>query len=383
MKTIIPLGLVLSLCCVGCQNKDKSPQQDITLVPVTYPLLQKKTPLDQTYFGRVVSRKKSTLSFQIGGTIKTRCVHIGQNVKKGTVLFKMDDHDYAINDQAAQYLYRAAQAHFRSAQKDYKNSLSLYHNHFIAEPDLKRRHAQLLSAQGEWYKARAHSLIAHNQQSETMLTAPYDGTLVSLFVEAGQNVGPGTPVAVLSENDKVDMLIDVAQNDISLFTLNQRAHITIDYALNQSVACQGTISQIGTDVNPLSGTYPLVLHLSQCSRPPHLGMTGSVSFQKEQSEQNNNSTYFLVPSSSVSSDAKGAFVFVSNQGILHKKRVVLADHDKNNADLYLVQGKDLSSKQHLVFGPVFMLHENQRIKETFVMNNKTLDHSETIGTLAW
>ncbi|WP_242641592.1 efflux RND transporter periplasmic adaptor subunit [Candidatus Ichthyocystis sparus] len=362
---------------VACGQQSHTEREVTPLVSVVQLEIADSMTRYRTYFGRVVPRQNSILSFQVPGHIQKRHASMGQVVSKGDLLFELDDHDYQAATQAANYLYQATSAQFEAASVDYDNSKKLLSDRFITEPDLNRRHAKLLLSQGEMFKAKAKLVDAQNRLSDTRLLAPYDGTITQIMAEDGQNVAPGIPVAVIARDDSFDITIDIPQSDIGLIKNTSNAKITIDYAPNNKRSCSGQIKHIGSNTDPRSNTYPVIIALEKCDAKIRLGMTGYVNFSNKLDKNN----YFLVPVTAVSSREKGpTFIFTVEKNKLHEYNVSIIGSDDN--DHYVIESAELPPDSNIVIGPIFMLHNNQNVRVTREMSNEKLRQSKEVGHLS-
>ncbi|WP_175330093.1 efflux RND transporter periplasmic adaptor subunit [Candidatus Ichthyocystis hellenicum] len=370
LRRILLLGVMTIFGLVACQNQDE-PEEGTTppLVSVVRPEISHRLTHSYTYFGRVVPNQSSILSFRVPGHIEKRHTEVGRSVNHGDLLFELSDQDYQAASQAANYIYQAASEQFEAASADYKSSQKLYNDHFITKPDLNRRHAKLLMARGEMFRAKAKHTDAQSRLSDTRLLAPYSGTITKIMAEEGQNVGPGTPVAVIARKDNLDIAINVPQNDIEIVQHLSKCQIRIDYKNGKKSSCSGQISKVGSDADPMSNTYQVTVSLDKCDAPIRLGMTGSIIFSKKSEE----GSYFIVPITSVSSDEKkGNFVLVLEKNKLHKRFVSIIENDDDNH--YIIKSNDLSPSNEIVTGPLFILHENQTVRVTREISNEKLSH---------
>ncbi|CUT17774.1 MULTISPECIES: efflux RND transporter periplasmic adaptor subunit [Candidatus Ichthyocystis] len=369
LRRILLLGVMTIFGLVGCQNQNEPEEETTPLVSVVRPEISHRLTQCYTYFGRVVPKQNSILSFRIPGHIEKRHTEVGKSVEHGDLLFELYDRDYQAANQAASYVYQAVSAQFESASADYKSSQKLYNDHFITKPDLNRRHAKLLMAQGEMFRAKAKHIEAQNRLSDTRLLAPYSGTITKIMAEDGQNVGPGTPVAVIARKDNLDIAINVPQNDIGAIQNLSACQIKIDYEPGKESSCSGHIRQIGSNADPISNTYQVVISIDKCDTELRLGMTGSVLFSKKSEKTN----YLIVPITSVGhKEKKGAFVLVLEKNKLHKRFVSIIENDDDNH--YIIKSNDLSPSNEIVTGPLFILHENQAVRVTREISNEKLSH---------
>ena len=145
-------------------------------------------------------------------------------VKAGQLIATLDPDDYALAATAAQAQRVAAEAEARLAQQDLQRYIELRAQNFISQAELDRRQTAADAAQARLRQLRAEAARQGNQQAYTRLTAPYAGVVTAIFVEAGQVVAAGQPVAQLAKHGEREVRIDVPENALEAL----RAARTLD-----------------------------------------------------------------------------------------------------------------------------------------------------------
>jgi multidrug efflux pump subunit AcrA (membrane-fusion protein) len=135
--------------------------------------------LDRAYSGEVRARIETTLGFRIGGKIVERRADVGQAVKAGQVLARLDPADAAL--QATQ-----AEAQRALAAADLARYRDLKAKNFISASALDARETSLKAAE-------AQAQLAKNQAGYTTLVADRAGVIGQVLAEPGQVVSVGKP----------------------------------------------------------------------------------------------------------------------------------------------------------------------------------------------
>jgi HlyD family secretion protein len=232
-----------------------------------------------------IEAHESVLSFK---TVQSRIVELpfdeGQWVKAGTLLARLEDHDYrqqivvdeAVlqvqqrqlalalrNLEAAKRTVASDQADLWEKTIDYQRAQELWQKNVaptqsrdLAETALKQSRAvlerdQALQAAAEESITVAQANINNAQESlklariilgYTTLYAPFSGVILVRNAELGEDMQPGTPVFTLADLDHVWLRAYVNETDIGRVRFGQAALITTDsYPGNKYV---GRISMI-------------------------------------------------------------------------------------------------------------------------------------------
>lgn len=218
-----------------------------------------------------IEAHESELSFK---TVQSRLIELpfdeGQAVKRGTVLARVDDSDYAQqvaisdaglsvqqrqydtaqqNRAAAGQTVRASIAEQALRQADYRRYATLYHQGFVSASYLDQLRAALKQADAALARDReleaaaarnvkvAEAAIHNAEQSArlarivrgyTMLTAPFDGVITTRQAELGEVVVPGTPVLTIADLDHVWLRGYLNETDLGRVHLGQPVTVTTD-----------------------------------------------------------------------------------------------------------------------------------------------------------
>lgn len=191
---------LLALLLAGCSADNNNHNSTATVLPVLVHVVD-NTQLDhdihRTVPGVLVPRYASDMSFQVAGKISQRLVEVGQQVKKGQALLRLDDKDYLL-------ALTAAEADSVQATADEKRFNSLLEKGVISASEHER-----YSVRAE--AARAQFQLAQNRVQYSTLIAPFDGVVTALRAEAGQVIGEGMPVVSLARTDDIEVEVDLAE----------------------------------------------------------------------------------------------------------------------------------------------------------------------------
>jgi RND family efflux transporter MFP subunit len=97
------------------------------------------------------------------------------------------------------------------------------------------------------------------------------GAVAGRFVEVGETVGPGTPVANVVDLDVVKVKLTVPEQEIGLVAVGQAARMTIDPY--PGVTFEGRVVHIGSKAEGNSHRYPVEVEVANREeRPLKAGM---------------------------------------------------------------------------------------------------------------
>lgn len=173
------------------------PRQEAPLVRVATAAPVKG--VERGFTGLIEARVQSNLGFRVPGKIVERLVDVGQQVKAGQPLMRIDDTDLRLALTAKRNAVAAARAVVVQASADEKRYAALVKGGLAATPQrYEQAKATLDTAQAQLAAAEAEADVAENEATYSTLTAGADGTVVATLGEPGQVVAAGQTVVQLA-----------------------------------------------------------------------------------------------------------------------------------------------------------------------------------------
>ncbi len=200
-----------------------------------------------TATGKIYPKVEVKISSETAGEIIELPVVEGQNVKKGDLLvrIKPDIYEARVLQQeatvaAARVRSLQAKAEMLKAELDLRRAQDLQAKGFAAQAEVDAASTQLEITQAN-YQASLYQIQQQETQlaqaredlSKTVIYAPMDGTISSLSAELGERVVgtgqfAGTEIMRVADLSKMEVRIQVAENDIVNVKLHDRTKIEID-----------------------------------------------------------------------------------------------------------------------------------------------------------
>jgi len=162
--------------------------------------------------GEVEGHRDAWLASSQGGYVESVSVEVGQSVKEGDVLFRID-----------RSLFQARLAQVESEVKAARRELARVKKagHALAAAEVDAAHDRLVAAQ-------ASQRVAQIQASRATIRAPFDGALAAVELEKGEVSGAGTPAARLVVLDPIKVSISVADRDVGLLEVGADVRVSVD-----------------------------------------------------------------------------------------------------------------------------------------------------------
>lgn len=229
------------------QADDVSPQrasQDIPLAKVSYQTFTaQNTYKTIELYGRTAPDRQANLGAEIAGKIIALKVEKGESVKQGQVIAQIDKGDLDIQLERAHALLKVREKEFNAAK-------SLKNKGLQGEVAFSNAEASLVEARAQVTNAK----IAFRN---TNVIAPFSGILDHLFIEVGDFVGVGDPVATIIDLTHLVIEADVSERHIQDLSLNQPAKVK--FISGDMV--EGTVSYVSRVSSPATNTFPIEIRL--------------------------------------------------------------------------------------------------------------------------
>jgi RND family efflux transporter MFP subunit len=153
---------------------------------------------ERGFTGIVGARVQSNLGFRVAGKIVQRLVNVGQQVKTGQPLMRIDETDLRLALTAKRNAVAAARATVVQLDADEQRYASLRNSGWVSRQRYEQTKAALDTATAHLAAAEAEASVAENEATYSVLVADADGTVVETLGEPGQVVSAGQTVVRLA-----------------------------------------------------------------------------------------------------------------------------------------------------------------------------------------
>ena len=156
--------------------------------------------------------RQTTLSAQVPGAIVSLRVQVGDTVKAGQELLRIDARSASQNAAASDAQVEAAQSAQNVATKDYERQKQLFQKQYISQSALDRAQAQWQAAQAQVRALQAQAGVARTQSGFFALNAPYAGVVSDVPVTLGDMALPGRALLTMYDPSALRVTAAVPQS---------------------------------------------------------------------------------------------------------------------------------------------------------------------------
>lgn len=280
MKTHnIPLVLLalLPVSLVACKPAPV-PVEAVRLVR-TLTVGATPTTTSNTYAGEVRARYESTLGFRVAGKLVSRQVNVGEQVKAGQVLARLDPRDLQLGDAAAVAQVAAAQSQSTVTKNDLERVKGLHAKGYASQGELDRFTTQYEAAKAQLEAVKAQRDQIANQASYSTLTADADGVVTAVLAESGTVVAAGQPVVQLARGGAIEIAAAIPEDRVN--TVREGMKVTVSLWSGGDKTYPGTVRELSSAADPFTRTYALRVSVPNAPTEMKLRMTAAVSIPLE------------------------------------------------------------------------------------------------------
>ena len=243
--------------------------------------------LSTSYSATIRGRQDIDIYPQVSGTIEKLCVTEGQTVRRGQLLFVIDQIPYRAALKTAVANVEAARAAMATAELTYNSNKELYTQKVVSEFSLKTAENTYLTAKAQLTQAEAQEVNARNNLSYTEVKSPSDGVVGALPYRVGALVGANLPYPLTTVSDNSDMYVYFSMTENQLLALT-RQYGSMDEALknmpevelilndNSVYNKKGVIESISGVIDRQTCTVMARVVFPNESRLLHSGASGTV-----------------------------------------------------------------------------------------------------------
>jgi RND family efflux transporter MFP subunit len=217
--------------------------------------------------GVVEAVRQSTVAAQTQGRIVELRVDVGDRVRRGDVIARIDPQEASQVVATAEAQVAQAEAALTNARVNLERTKKLVAQKFVSEAALDKAETDFAAAKAQVAAARAGAGQARTGRSYTVIVAPFSGVVATRHVDLGEMAQPGRPLVTLFDPQNLRALVTVPQArlaemrspieaSVELPALGKRVRAR-DVTVLPSADARTHTTQVRLDLpDPLEGAYP-------------------------------------------------------------------------------------------------------------------------------
>ncbi|HEV7321420.1 MAG TPA: efflux RND transporter periplasmic adaptor subunit [Ensifer sp.] len=306
------------MALAGC-SEEKADTSDVVRPVKVVEIAAADNVRQLSYSGSVRARTEMNLGFRVSGKIVERAVNVGDRVKVGDLLARVDATDYELAVRSASANLDAAERQVETVKLVRDRAEQLLARKFASQAQFDQSVLSYNQAIATRDAAKSALSQAKNQVTYTSLVADRPGIVTTINADVGQVVGSGTPVASVAVEGEKEVQIAVPETEIASF----KAGLGVKVGLwaDAGLSLDGTVREVAGSADQQSRTFSVRVSLPNNPRVL-LGMTASV-----EASAGNGASFVSVPLSALAEKDGYPIVWVVDRGteLVRSRPVTLAD----------------------------------------------------------
>jgi HlyD family secretion protein len=235
-----------------------------------------------TVSGEITPEKQVSVRPEVNGLILELPVDIGDKVKKDQLLFALDDKNIRIEIEQRQTQIDAANLQLEKAKRNFERDKKLFEENLVSKEAFQNTETEYNLAKNSIERAQNDLDLAMERMEKTQILAPFDCTILTRPVSAGQAVSgsggfnSGTEVLTIADLNRMIINAHVNQADVSRLSVGLKVDIQVEAIAGLVV--EGTVERIApqaTIVNGIKGFSARIL-LNEIDPRIQPGMTANI-----------------------------------------------------------------------------------------------------------
>lgn len=223
--------------------------------------------------GTVRPVDSAPLSFGVGGTLQVLNVDVGDKVKEGDVLAKLDDRPFNLNVRAAKASAEKARASAKEARTSLDSFTEMYNSRAVSERQYDQQVAREASARSDLQLARAQVDLSQRDQEQAVLVAPFAGIITERNVDNFEEVAPSQQIVMLQGETGLEVALQVPESVVSQIQVGRTA--TVEFSSVLPTRLNAEVNTVAASAGS-TGTFEVTVLLEAAPAEVRAGMNATV-----------------------------------------------------------------------------------------------------------
>jgi RND family efflux transporter MFP subunit len=246
--------------------------------------------------GNLIGLQTVEATPKTSGRLESVAVHLGDHVRRGQMIAKVEDREITEQVKQAQAAYdvsvatiRQRQADLTLAQTNLDRSRTLYERQLIPKQTLDDTDARYQSAAAQVELANAQSAQAKSRLEEltinlanTVIASPLTGVVAKRVLDPGAWVTPSSAFVSVVDISVVRLVASIVERDVRLVTAGLSADVEVDAYPGEKFA--GTVAHVAPVLDPATRTAQIEVEIQNPDSRLKPGMYARVTFITQRHE---------------------------------------------------------------------------------------------------
>lgn len=322
---------------LGCGNAPKEAATKAEMAPAlqiaaedVVKVIQGEIQTGPRISGTLEASQRAVIRAETNGAVVKIGPELGQTVKKGEMLLRIEAKALGDSVQSAQAAVASAQAAFDLAQREVARTAELVKGGALAQRDLERAESAAKSASAGLGQARAMLASSRSQFGDATVLSPMAGVVAQRPVNQGDVVGVGALLYEIIEPSSMRLSAQVASDGIAMLGIGKTVTFEVRGYAGQKF--EGTILRIAPAADPNTRQLPIIIEIPNASGKLVAGLfaEGRVSSEVRKA--------LVVPQAAIDTSGDQPTVLRVNDGVAERVVVATGLRDERNEVVEITSG---------------------------------------------
>ncbi|MEQ1897322.1 MAG: efflux RND transporter periplasmic adaptor subunit [Vicinamibacterales bacterium] len=270
--------------------------------------------------GTFIPDESSDVTPQVAGTIVQTMAQVGDVVKAGAVIVKLDDRDARIRLNQVQASLQQAEAEAARARQELQRNADLAKSGDISRSSFDRLTSQVAIADAAVAQVKAQMAAAEKAVDDTVIRAPFSGHVSARPSSVGEYVTTSVKLLTLVRIQPIKLNLQVPESDAA--RLRRGMSVEVAVPAHEGAVFKGTVGALNVAIDPNSRAMTVEAHFPNADSKLTPGMFGSAEVRLPATE-----SAVFVPTAAVARLANGdaSVIYIIEGGQAHVQVVQVAD----------------------------------------------------------
>lgn len=348
LKTILVLILTAAVVS-ACENGEETTEQQESTRLVAVETITMEPDNFEDFIrltGTVEAIEDAVISAETQGQVQ-QIADRGARLQEGGQIARLDN-------RLIQAQYNAAKTAYQLAMDTYNRLEPLHADSIISTQDFE-------SAKAQRDQAEAQLEQAEKQLEDSTIEAPFTGRVEERFIQVGEFIGPGMPVARLVNTDRVRILAGIPERYSGQIT--EGTLVEVRLRDTQGTILESRVIYAGNVIDPDTRTYTVEVELTNPDRVIKPEMVVDLRVKRRQLEN-----ALIVPRTAVLRSQEGVNIFkaVEENGSKYAQLISVETGEASGALIEILSGLEVSDE--IVISGMSNLNDGDRLN---ILNSET------------
>ena len=269
-RSLLLWTAVLAATLAACRPEPEPQPPEIR--PVRAVTIEKRdTSVPVVLSGSIQAEDQAPLAFRISGRMIARTVNVGDRVRAGQVVARLDTQNEQNAARTARANLSAAQGQLTHARSVLQRREPLAARGAVAQTELDQAREGVQTAQAAVDAAEAQLKFANDQLGFADLMADAPGVVTAVGAEPGEVVQAGRMILTVARQGGRDAVFDVSGQ--VLRSTPKDVPIMVSLTDDPSVTASGRIREVAPQADPVTRTFEVKVGLTNPPPAMRLGAT--------------------------------------------------------------------------------------------------------------